>query len=137
MADVFICYHEASAGELVSRIAKACEEIGVSCWYANRDIPHGADYMRRIAAQLRTCKVFLIILTAGTNTSIYVQNEIEYAIGRLRNGEDDFIVLPVKAEQYVMEDWVSLWLGTRHIAEIFNHTDENIKEFGSVNFPCA
>ena len=44
VADVFISYHEQSAGDIAAKIAAALEEAGISCWYAKRDIPAGGRF---------------------------------------------------------------------------------------------
>ena len=62
MADVFSSYHEKSAGEIAAKIADALESVGISCWYAKRDIPSGGDFARSIPTQIDACKVFLLIL---------------------------------------------------------------------------
>ena len=88
MADVFISYHEQSAGDIAAKIAVALEEAGISCWYAKRDLPAGGDFARDIPFQINACKVFLLILSEGVGQSRHIESEVGLASSRYNKGED-------------------------------------------------
>lgn len=67
MADVFISYHENSAGELAKQIADALDAAGISSWCARRDLPGGGNFAQDIPPQIGACRVFLLIL----NNNVY------------------------------------------------------------------
>lgn len=86
MADVFISYHEGSAGELVQQIAAALDRVGISCWYANRDIYEG-NFVGEITRAIRDCRVFLLILNREALSSRYMQSETMLGFRRVMNRE--------------------------------------------------
>ena len=96
MADVFISYHEASAGEIVRQIAAALENVNVSCWYAERDLQPGA-FAGAILNAICNCKVYLLVLSEKSKESQHVKNEIGIAFRRLRDGEQ-IILLPFSVD---------------------------------------
>ena len=81
MADVFISYHMESAGKLARKIADKLETIGISCWYANRDMLPG-QFVESIMDAINQCKIFLLILNEEANHSKYVFNELSNAYRR-------------------------------------------------------
>lgn len=110
MADVFISYHEQSAGKLAAQIADALESAGISCWYAKRDIPPGGDFVRHIPPQIDACKVFLLILNDSiVHQSRHMENELGLAFGRLNNGEE-VTILPLEIGDFKRESWIRYYL---------------------------
>ncbi|MBQ9618270.1 MAG: toll/interleukin-1 receptor domain-containing protein [Oscillibacter sp.] len=61
MAEVFISYHEASAGALAGEIAGRLDKAGISSWCARRDMPPGADFADEIPSQIDACRLFLLL----------------------------------------------------------------------------
>lgn len=125
MADVFISYHEKSAGELVRKIADELEQGGISCWYAQRDMIPG-QFVNSIMEAIRHCKVFLLILNEEANQSKYVFNELSNAYRRF---EDGIIILPFQIGEFQVSDNVQFFLTTLHIINGGNsleavHTEE-------------
>ena len=109
MADVFISYHEQSAGDIAAKIAAALEEAGISCWYAKRDIPAGGDFARYIPPQIDACKVFLLILNEGVYQSNHIENEVGLAFSRLNKG-DNIKIIPLEIGDFKRESWVRYYL---------------------------
>ena len=110
MADVFISYHMKSAGELAQQIADALETVGISCWYANRDMIPG-QFVKSIMDAINQCKIFLLILNEEANQSKYVFNELSNAYRRF---EDGIIILPFKVGDFQVSDNVQFFLTTLH-----------------------
>ena len=110
MADVFISYHEQSAGDIAAKIADALEEAGISCWYAKRDIPPGGDFARYIPPQIDACKVFLLILNDSVvHQSNHIENELGLAFGRL-NRKEEITILPLEIGEFKRETWIRYYL---------------------------
>ena len=109
MADVFISYHEKSAGELAAQIAAALESAGISCWYAKRDIPPGGAFAEDIPSQIDACKVFLLILNESVYQSKHIENELGLAFSRLNKGEH-ITILPLEIGDFKQESWVKYYL---------------------------
>ncbi len=107
--EVFISYHEASAGKLVEDIAKQMESAGISCWYAKRDLPPGGDFADYIPPQIYGCKVFLLILNEGANNSRHVESEVGLAFRRYNKGEK-ITILPYQVEKCDFAHWLDYYL---------------------------
>lgn len=108
MADVFISYHMESAGKLARKIADKLETIGISCWYANRDMLPG-QFVESIMDAINQCKIFLLILNEEANHSKYVFNELSNAYRRF---EDGIIILPFKVGSFSVSDRIQFFLTT-------------------------
>ena len=101
--EVFISYHEASAGELVRKLADRLEGAGISCWYASRDLPPGEDFAKRIPEQINNCNVFLFILNDGANRSEHMGNEMAVAFRRKDKG---LSIIPYQVEPCELAPWL-------------------------------
>ena len=108
MADVFISYHEASAGELAEQIADALDAAGISCWCARRDMLPGSDFARVIPPQIHECRLFLPILNDSVYSSRHVENEVGLAFSRLNKGEA-IRIFPVEIGSFARKDWVEYY----------------------------
>ena len=107
--EVFISYHEKSAGEFVAELADKLESAGISCWYAKRDLPSGKSFADCIPHQIKNCKVFLLILNVGANHSKHIGNEMTLAFRRLNN-EERITILPYQIEKCAFADWLDYYL---------------------------
>lgn len=112
--DVFISYHTQSAGRIVEQLCEALEKIGISCWYAPRDV--GPKYAQSIVEAIRGCRVFLLVLNKESNLSEHVLNEINCAFDRFKNHED-ITLLPFRIDDCQLSDDVYYYLGRIHIME--------------------
>ena len=108
--EVFISYHEKSAGELVRKLADRLEGAGMSCWYASRDLPTGGDFADYIPPQIYGCKVFLLILNEGANQSRHVESEVGLAFRRYNKGEK-IDILPYQVEKSMATLKSAGWFG--------------------------
>ncbi|MBQ9618727.1 MAG: toll/interleukin-1 receptor domain-containing protein, partial [Oscillibacter sp.] len=109
MAEVFISYHEASAGLLAEEIAGRLDKAGITSWCARRDMPPGADFARAIPAQINACKVFLLLLNENVYKSKHIESELGMAFSRW-NHEEDIRILPVEIGNFTRRDWIWYYL---------------------------
>lgn len=107
MADVFISYHEKSAGELAEQIADELEAVGISSWCARRDILPGDDFADEIPAQIDACRVFLLIVDESVYESRHVENELGMAFKRPK---DKIKILPFPIEKVTRKGWLKYYL---------------------------
>lgn len=107
MADVFISYHEKSAGKLAEQIADALDDAGISSWCARRDMPFGGNFAQEIAFQIYACKVFLVILNENVYQSPYIENEMGIAFKRLR---ENILILPVEVGEFARKGLFEYYL---------------------------
>lgn len=110
MAQVFISYHTTPETlELVRKIANGLENIGISCWYAHRDMPPGNNFAHDVPEQIRSCKIFLLILDKGAVNSKHVDNELGLAFGRF-NRNEPITILPYQVEDCTLSDSMKYYL---------------------------
>ena len=79
--DVFISYSSSDLG-IVSKMASYLEdtvEVGLKCFYAQRDIPTGVNYPRAIVDALDNSKMMILVFTEESNKSEHVDRELELA----------------------------------------------------------
>ena len=129
MADVFISYHEESAGELAQQIAEALEKAGISCWIARRDMPHGGDFAHEIPPQIAVCKLFLLLLNEKAYQSKHIESETGLAFRRL-NRRNDIIILPVETGEFTMIEtgWIAYYLVQIQSVKLFHPNMVDIRE---------
>ena len=95
MADVFISYHTKSAKNVADQICGELEARGIWCWYAPRDVDPGA-YKTSIAAAIRDCKIFLLILNPEADKSEQVKDEIHLARHIYDKDQKAITILPLR-----------------------------------------
>lgn len=78
MASVFISYSHQDK-TYANKLAKSIETRGVSVWIDDR-IDYGTQWSRVIQENLEACKVVVVIMSPRSLDSIWVQNELLYAI---------------------------------------------------------
>ena len=79
--DVFVSFSSANknyADEVVRRL----EQRGIRCWYADRDIPSGADWAGSIIAAIRQCRILVLVFTDESNASQQVLREASNAVSQ-------------------------------------------------------
>lgn len=76
---VFISYSSKDA-QFIQNIITLLKKMGISYWKAPEMIPAGSNYAREIPNAIRDCSVFLLVLSASSQTSIWVEKEVDSAI---------------------------------------------------------
>lgn len=112
--DVFISYHTKNSAEVVRQVCSALEGVGISCWYAPRNVI--GDYATSIVQAINSCRVFLLILNRDADVSEDVRNEINCAFERFRNHED-ITLLPFKTDEFKLSEAVAYYIGRIHIMD--------------------
>jgi hypothetical protein len=107
--EVFISYARED-WQTADAVVRALEREGIRCWYAPRNITSGDDYAAAIVAAIGSSRVVVVLLSAYSNKSEYVQREIQFACS-----EDTGVpVLPVRVENVKLRDSLRLYLGSTH-----------------------
>ena len=99
---VFISYSSKNK-ELVHKIVRVLEHIGVSYWKAPDMIPVGSNYAREIPRAIRECDLFLLILSKESQESVWVEKEVDSAICCKKN------IVPFKIDDTPMNDTFSFY----------------------------
>jgi hypothetical protein len=79
--DVFISYSSQDK-TVADAVCATLEARKIRCWIAPRDVPPGLPYAAALVAAINDCKVFVLILSKGSNTSGAVMREVEEAVDR-------------------------------------------------------
>lgn len=135
--DVFISHSSIDTG-LASQVCAFLERNGIKCWIAPRDIAPGAAYPSEITRGIKTCKVFLVILTAKSVSSAHVNTETDIAFN------DNKIIIPYFVEKADLDDSMAYYLARKQwilgypdfrkslpllLTSIRNELSENFNEF--------
>lgn len=89
---VFISY-SSKDDRFVNQLVNVIKELGISYWKAPEMIPAGSSYAREIPRAIRECEVFLLVLSKSSQTSIWVEKEIDSAINNRKT------IVPVKIDE--------------------------------------
>ncbi len=73
---VFVSYASADA-DAANMIATTLEVVGLSCWFAPRDVTPGASYAAEIVRGIDGSRVTVLVLSANAAASPHVLREIE------------------------------------------------------------
>lgn len=79
MPRVFLS-HASDDLNLVRPLVRGIERHGLNCWYSDRDLPPGWNWIRAIEVALSTCDCFILLLTPAAARSHFVENEVLTAI---------------------------------------------------------
>jgi len=106
--EVFISYHMNSSTDIVEKISAALDGVGISSWYAKKDI-EGA-YASAVIEAIESCRVFLLILNEHSSSSAHCLNEINAVFERL-NKKEDVVILPFKIDKCELSRDAYYYLG--------------------------
>lgn len=98
--------HASKDLEAAALVCAYLEGAGIACWIAPRNIPPGTKWMKAIAAGIRDCPVFLVLLSAASNESEYVLREVHQALSRQK------LILPLRIDEVELSEELSLGLRT-------------------------
>ena len=110
---VFISY----STEDQSDAFDACNYLegkGISCWIAPRNIVSGENYATQIVSAIRNCTVFVLVVSASTNTSEHVTNEVSLAFDNKKK------IIPFKLENIAFSDELTYYLNRKHWIEAYS-----------------
>ena len=101
--DVFISYKSEDKAQALW-VKENLEANNVSCWMAPESIPGGSNYAMEIAGAMAQCRCVVVVLTAKTQTSMWVDKEIELALNMQKR------VLPFMMEAVALQGSFQLYL---------------------------
>ena len=101
--DVFISYKSEEFQE-ADWVRQQLESGGISCWMAPHSITGGASYATEIPQAIRSCRVFVLILSRRAQLSQWVPKELDQAINCGK------IIMPFMLENCPLEDDFSFYL---------------------------
>lgn len=85
-------------------VRQTLEDHGISCWMAPACIPGGSNYAREIPQAIRACRIFVLILSAKSQTSQWVPKEVDQAINMQKT------IMPFMLENCELRDDFNFYL---------------------------
>lgn len=107
------------------RIRKILAENGISSWIAPEDVASGEDFADEIPRAIRTCELFLLLLTKEMQSSAHVLKEVNLAIKYKKK------IIPVHLGEVELTDRYDYLLAnvqTKNIGPDFGRFDEVLDE---------
>jgi hypothetical protein len=105
--DVFISY--SSQDKVVAdAICATLETRKIRCWIAPRDVPPGVQYATALVNAINDCRVFVLVLSKGANTSGQVLREVEAAV------DNGIPILPLRIEDFEPTDAMRYYIKSLH-----------------------
>lgn len=103
MNEIFISY-KAEEFDYAKNVKIALEESGISCWMAPMSIKGGSSYASEIPKAIRSCKIFVLILSEKAQSSNWIPRELDQAIN------ENKIVMPFMIENCTLKDEFAFYL---------------------------
>lgn len=117
---VFISY--SSCDELfVKRIIEMIEKAGLSYWKAPEMIPAGSNYAREIPKAIQRCDIFLLVVSKGSQESIWVEKEVDSAINYRKT------IVPVRIDDEPLNDMYRFYLNNVQMLSFVDEKDKFYK----------
>lgn len=115
--DVFISY--STKDEIhVQTLRSVLDANKISYWIAPRDIPGGSNYAKEIPSAIRSCSVFLLVLSQNAEASIWVSRELDLAVNSRK------VILPLMVEDFSVGDEFNFLLTGCQRYEVFRRKSE-------------
>lgn len=105
--DVFIS-HSSKDKAMADATCATLEAKGIRCWIAPRDVPPGEVYAAALNHAITSSRVFVLILSEGSNTSNHVIRELELAADR------GIPILPMRIEEIVPSAAMGFYIKSIH-----------------------
>lgn len=116
--DVFISYSTKDK-TIADAVCAKLEENKIRAWIAPRDIPAGANFGESIIRAINSCKVFVLIWSANTNTSNHILNEINQAF------DNGITIIPFRIQDIQPTDEMRYYFGRTHWLDAIDPPLEN------------
>ncbi len=105
--DIFLSYSSEDK-TVADAVCAGLETQEIRCWLAPRDVEPGQDWAATIVDAIEHCRIFVIILSSGSNKSSQVLREVERAVNAGK------IVIPFRIEDLVPSKSLGYFLSVSH-----------------------
>ncbi|NEZ65752.1 toll/interleukin-1 receptor domain-containing protein [Leptolyngbyaceae cyanobacterium CCMR0082] len=112
--------------EFAERLYADLQNKGVRCWYAPEDLPIGAKIRIGIDEAIRRYDKLLLILSESSVNSQWVEQEVETALEKERDRNNQVVLFPVRLDNAVMDagdGWAGMIKRTRNIGDFCQWKD--------------
>ena len=118
---VFISY-SSKEYDKANALKQVLEANEISCWMAPKSIPSGSDYSREIPKAIKSCEIFLLVLSEASQVSRWVPKELDNAINEGK------IIIPFHTDESNLTDAFNFMLSNVQRIEAFNRLSDAYKQ---------
>ena len=118
--------------EFADRLYTDLQSTGVRCWFAPEDMKIGDKIRQRIDESIRQYDKLLLILSAHSVASWWVEYEIEKALAKERQAQRTML-FPIRLDERIIQsttDWAAHIKETRHIGDFTGWKDHDAYQRG-------
>jgi hypothetical protein len=119
--EFYSCFisHSSKDSDFAHRLHADLQQKGVRCWFAPEDLKIGDKFRMRIDESIRVYDKLMVILSANSINSPWVEEEVEAAIEK-EHQQNKPVLFPIRLDDVVMETeqaWAASLRRTRHIGD--------------------
>jgi uncharacterized protein YjbI with pentapeptide repeats len=106
--------------EFAEHLHADLQKAGVRCWFAPKDLKIGDRFQERIEESIRIYDKLLIVLSAHSVSSRWVEREVEAAFEREQRAPSRGVFFPIRLDDAVLETdmaWAAAVRRARHIGD--------------------
>ena len=118
---VFISY-SSKEYDKANALKQVLEANEISCWMAPQSIPSGSDYSREIPKAIKSCEIFLLILSEASQVSRWVPKELDNAINEGK------IIIPFHTDESNLTEGFNFMLSNVQRIEAFSRLSDAYKQ---------
>jgi len=105
-------------GELLNILIRC----GIAYWKAPEMIAAGSNYAREIPKAIHDCDVFLLVVSESSQSSIWVEKEVDVAICYRKR------IIPIRIDNKPLNDMYRFYLNNVQIVDIYTGPGEHISK---------
>ncbi len=124
--------HSSRDQEFADRLYTDLQSKGVRCWFAPEDMKIGDKIRQRIDESIRQYDKLLLILSAHSVASWWVEYEVEKALAKERQAQRT-VLFPIRLDEQIIQsttDWAAHIKETRHIGDFTGWKDHDAYQRG-------
>lgn len=108
--------------QIVEQIVDILKDCGISYWKAPEMIPAGSNYAREIPHALKDCSIFLFIVSKASQSSIWVEKEVDIAINCRKK------IIPIRIDEMPLNEMYRFYLNNIQTVDVFVQANGKIPE---------
>ena len=112
------CSKDSHIVDVLVEILKNC---GIAYWKAPEMIPAGSNYAKEIPKAINGCSLFLFVVSEASQDSIWVEKEVDMAIGYRKK------IMPLKIDTSVLNDMYHFYLNNVQLIQV------DVQENGTIS----
>lgn len=97
--------------KIVNALAEILRNCDIPYWKAPEMIPAGSNYAKEIPKAIDGCSVFLFVISEASQNSIWVEKEVDMAIGYRKK------IVPLKIDESALNDMYHFYLNNVQVIQ--------------------